>query len=324
MVALLFALAAGPPLPDAVWAADHNVFPVLEQLARQRRTAHRPAMSWLDNGIIRLGVDLNLGGAITHLSSSRSENLVNSWDWGRQIQMSYYSGPSLVTAGPRRPFPVWATLGWNPVQAGDHFGHRSRLTAHRNDGRTLLVRCQPMLWPLAGVPAECEMEATMTLDRDAVLVRCRLFMARSDRTAYPPRDQEMPALYTNGPYHRLISYSGERPFRGERTATIVKKPGDSFPWARFNATEHWAALVNDAGFGVGVHQSVTTRFLGGFAGKPGRAGPADFPTGYIAPIQTLALPPQGVHEYRYTLVVGTLDAIRARAAQGERGGSTPR
>ncbi|MGL4549608.1 MAG: hypothetical protein ACRC33_00360 [Gemmataceae bacterium] len=315
---LLLALAAGPPLPDPVWAADRNVFPVLEHLARQRRAAHRPAMSWLDNGTVRLGVDLNLGGAITHLSASRGDNLVNSWDWGRQIQMSFYSGPPLVTAGPRRPFPAWATLGWNPVQAGDHFGHRSRLTAFRNDGSTLLVRCRPMLWPLAGVPAECEMESIITLDRDAALVRCRLFLARSDRTRYPPREQEMPALYTNGPYHRLLSYTGLRPFTGDKLSTVVKEPGGSFPWARFTATEHWAALVNDAGFGVGVHQPATAGFLGGFAGKRGRGAAADFPTGYLAPVRAAALAPDGVHGYHYTLVVGTVDAIRARAKRPTR------
>ncbi len=45
-------------------------------------------MSYLDNGAIRLGVDLNLGGAITYLSRSGAEqNLVNSFDFGRQIQI---------------------------------------------------------------------------------------------------------------------------------------------------------------------------------------------------------------------------------------------
>ena len=54
--------------------------------------ATRPAnVSFLDNGIIRVGVNLEAGGAITHLSKSGkdAENLVNNWDWGRQIQMSH-------------------------------------------------------------------------------------------------------------------------------------------------------------------------------------------------------------------------------------------
>ncbi len=52
-------------------------------------------MSYLDNGEIRVGVNLDIGGAITYLSKSGSdENIVNSFDWGRQIQMSFYSGPN--------------------------------------------------------------------------------------------------------------------------------------------------------------------------------------------------------------------------------------
>jgi hypothetical protein len=59
----------------------------------QRVRRHQPHMSYLDNGVIRLGVDLNVGGTITYLSRSGTEqNLVNSYDFGRQIQMSYYSG----------------------------------------------------------------------------------------------------------------------------------------------------------------------------------------------------------------------------------------
>src|SRR5579871_5909255 len=51
-------------------------------------------MSYLDNGNLRIGIDLRIGGAITYVSKSGStENLINSADWGRQIQMSHYSGP---------------------------------------------------------------------------------------------------------------------------------------------------------------------------------------------------------------------------------------
>ena len=51
-------------------------------------------MSFLDNGTIRIGVDLDIGGTITFLARSNGgENLINSHDLGRQVQQSYYSGP---------------------------------------------------------------------------------------------------------------------------------------------------------------------------------------------------------------------------------------
>src|SRR5207247_4261220 len=113
--------------------------------------ATQPAnLSFLDNGIIRVGVNLDAGGAITHLSaaSENAENLVNNWDWGRQIQMSHYCGPVPFTPGGTQPAKVWETLGWNPVQAGDHFHNRSQVTEHHNDGKTITLTCIPMQWPL--------------------------------------------------------------------------------------------------------------------------------------------------------------------------------
>jgi hypothetical protein len=81
---------------------------------------HEPRMSWLDNGEIRLGVDLAIGGAITWISKSgEARNVINSADWGRQVQMSYYSGPVPFVVGEKRPSKFWEGLGWNPIQAGD-------------------------------------------------------------------------------------------------------------------------------------------------------------------------------------------------------------
>src|SRR5690554_8076536 len=52
-------------------------------------------MLYIANERVKLGVDLTLGGAVTYLSDEANggKNMVNSFDWGRQIQMSYYSGP---------------------------------------------------------------------------------------------------------------------------------------------------------------------------------------------------------------------------------------
>jgi len=78
-------------------------------------------ISYLDNGVIRLGVDLNLGGSITYLAASSDRvNMINSHDWGRQIQMSFYSGPQPFTPNGKQPSKTWAYLGWNSIQSGDY------------------------------------------------------------------------------------------------------------------------------------------------------------------------------------------------------------
>ena len=64
----------------------------LNALAGQARQP-TPKMTFLDNGEVRIGMDLALGGAVTLISSKNHPgNIINSADLGRQIQMSHYSG----------------------------------------------------------------------------------------------------------------------------------------------------------------------------------------------------------------------------------------
>ena len=269
-----------------------------------------PQMSWLDNGTIRLGVDLQLGGAITWLSrSGDTTNLINSFDWGRQVQMSYYAGPVPYIVGEKRPSKYWEGLGWNPIQVGDAFGHRSRLLEQRNDGRALYVKCIPMQWPLEDVPGDCTFESWLELEGAAVHARCRLVDARSDRTPYPARTQELPAVYTNGPWHRIVSYTGVKPFTNDAVTQVEAKPPPH--WTAWDATECWSALVDAEGRGLGVWNPGCVRFVGGFNGRPGVGGPKDNSCGYLAPQRWEILDHNITHEYRYDLVLGSVEEIRA-------------
>jgi hypothetical protein len=121
------------------------------------------------------------------------------------------------------------------------------------------------------------------------------------------RHQELPAVYTIGKLHRLVTYKGLAPFTGGATTELPKVPP---PWQYWRATENWAALVNDAGWGLGVFHPGSAHFVGGFAGTPNTGGPSDDPTGYISPIHTEVLDSNIVYEYRYDLILGTLGEIR--------------
>ena len=45
---------------------------------------HAERMSWLENDLIKLGVDLDLGGAITFLAAKKDgANVINNFDLGR-------------------------------------------------------------------------------------------------------------------------------------------------------------------------------------------------------------------------------------------------
>lgn len=276
-------------------------------------------MSYLDNGVIRIGINLDIGGAITYLSESGSgENIVNSHDWGRQIQMSFYSGPNPFTPNGKEPSPVWKFLGWNPIQSGDAFGNRSEVIEHTNDGESLYVKCVPMQWPLDNEPGECTFEVWIRLEDNAVQVRSKLTNAREDHTQYHSRGQELPAVYSNGTYYRLFTYDGDAPFTGGPVRRITKvwdtrqgpQEVEGGPWDHWYATENWAALVREDDWGVGIWSPDTYAFTGGFAGTPGAGGPKDGPTGYIAPTRQEILDRNIEYEYDYTLIVGNLEEIR--------------
>jgi hypothetical protein len=282
-----------------------------------------PRREYLENEHVRLGIDLSIGGSITFLASVESGvNLVNSHDWGRQVQMSYYAAPVPFEPRGKRPSPHWARLGWNPVQSGDAFGYPSEVLEFRRERDSLFVATRPMHWPLENEPAECVFESRLSLEGAIVRASCRVKCDRSDQAAPVPRDQELPAVYTNGAYHRLLTYSGERPFAGERLTEVAKRsPAEG--WGRFDATERWAALVDEDGFGLGVLSPETTTFLGGFSGEPGSGGEREAPCGYIAPIRQETLDAAIEHAYRYSLVVGTVEEIRDAARKEFAGAPLP-
>ncbi len=73
-------------------------------------------MLYLDNEQIKVGIDLKRGGSIVYLSRGQGENLINNYDFGRQVQLSIYSGPVPYAVGEQKPSKHWEHLGWNPVQ----------------------------------------------------------------------------------------------------------------------------------------------------------------------------------------------------------------
>lgn len=269
-------------------------------------------MTYLHNGTIKIGVDLSCGGSISYLADvKKGGSVVNIHDLGRWIGPSYYSGPRPFGT----PHPRWKDWPWNPVSAGDVYGNPSRVIKCENDGKVIYVKSLPMQWALNHVPADCEFETWIMLDGRRVYVHNRLTNKRVDRTQYPAMDQELPAIYTIGKLHRLVTYTGDTPFTNKPLREIPKRPpeGNRPQWTTFFATEHWAALVGDDNWGLGVIHPGVVRFLGGFAGRKPAGGPHDAPTGYLAPIRREVLDHNIVYEFKYMLILDTLDGIRREA-----------
>ena len=278
-------------------------------LAQSRNAA--ATMTVLENDHIRLGANLALGGAITLLSTKDGPNMINSYDWGRQIQMSFYSGPQPFEPNGKKPSDHWKQLGWNPIQSGDFGGHTSTILEHRNDGKSIYVKCRPMHWPLKNQPAQCTFECIYKIAGNVVDVTSRLVNARDDKTQYGARSQELPALYSNGPWYKIMTYTGAKPYTGGELIELSREAENPpFPWNHFQATEEWAAFVDKDSNGFGVWTPGLQSYLGGFAGKPGSGGPKSSATGYLAPLHMEILDHNIVYTYRYRLVVGSLGDIR--------------
>ncbi len=285
----------------------------VDESSPKRMNPPEPRMSFLENAEIKVGIDLSLGGAITWLSGSDGENRVNNFDHGRQIQLSYYGGPVPFEAAGQKPAAHWRHLGWNPIQAGDDFRNGSKTLEHRNDGREIYVKCVPLQWPLHAVPGDCTLESWLALEGPVLKARARLVNARSDRTAYPARLQELPALYANAAFHRVVSYTGDQPFSGGLFQTVPSST-TSHPWSFWFGTEHWSALLDDEGQGLGLITPGRVWFTGGFAGQPGSNDTRANATGYLAGQAHEILDPDIIHEFRYEVIVGSVEQIRARAA----------
>lgn len=268
--------------------------------------------AYLNNGVIKVGVDLDRGGAIGFLADAKKGgNVVNVHDLGRWIGQSYYAGPKPFGT----PHPGWKGWPWNPVSAGDVYGNASKVIEAKKNGMTLYVKSIPMQWGLNNVPADCIFETWITLEGRTVQVHNRLTNQRKDEKLYPAMDQELPAVYTTGKFHRLMTYTGNNPFADKPLTEIPGQPAkEGRPkWTTFFTTEHWAALVDDDDWGLGVIHPGVVRFLGGFHGQANTGGPNDDPTGYIAPVRQEILDHNIVYDYRYTLVLDSLASIRKEA-----------
>jgi hypothetical protein len=275
-----------------------------------------PKMTFLDNGEVRIGMDLALGGAVTFIASKdHPANIINSADLGRQIQMSHYSGPWPFVVGDKKPNPSWAGLGWNPIQTGDCYMNPSKVVEHKNDGRELYIKCLPMQWPLNDVPGDCVFETWTTLEGPVIHMRFRCTNQRQDQTQYRPCPQELPAVYTISKLWRLMSYTGDQPFTQAPLTHVTNDWHKPWPWTRFTATERWAALVNENDWGLGVFKNDGGEFHGGIHGDGRSVDPKHGSTAYVAPIHMENLDHNIIYEHRTEFMVGQLADLRKRFNQ---------
>ena len=300
---------------------------LIDTVTQSRGAPDVDSFTYLDNGVVRLGIDLTRGGTLGWFgpSNNSSFSLLNIHDFGRVVQGSFYSGPNPFNpagkcsepGGWGQPWP------WNPIGAGDVYVHAAPIlnVTVSSDNASATVWTRPLQWACDNVPCDCAFEQSITLVDNAVQVKLTVHMARADLTFYPGYTQELPAVYVIGDYCHLWTYNETSPFTGD---TAIEQPAvwGVNAWDAFTSGERWMAFTNASGWGVGVVSESVAHFGAGFFnnGKigtynctPQGLGPYDSPTGYIAPWSAEILDAQAPFSYNFSLVLGTLEAIRLYA-----------
>jgi hypothetical protein len=254
-----------------------------------------PDAEFIDNGVIRLGIDRSAGGSIFHFgpSGEGSQNLLNHFDKGRFIQQSYYG---------RVDGSEWAgkPWRWNPVQGGGYRGEAAEEVVTERDGETLRVVSKPRHWATGERVDEAEMQSVITL-RGPVAEIEFLFRYKGDED-HPLQHQELPAVFVDAEYSNLV-YVAEG---------VLQRKVPGWPNERIDAEESWAAYLNDADEGIGVLFPETTEVTCYRYEGDGKTGPTGSACSYFAPVRTFAVTPDLEFGYKVYLTTGSLEEIRER------------
>jgi hypothetical protein len=253
-------------------------------------------MSYLDDGVVKVGVDLDRGGLIVYLAPSGaapSTNVVDATTLGDGIQPWFRAGGAPYG----NPAPPYETNPWNPSVGGDAYGHPSWLQAYAssNDGTTIHTSTLPNQWALNNDSCDCRIEQWLTLDGAAVRLRVQLtYYGSRDALAPALLEQQLPALHLASTLDRVVTYDGDAPF-----STGALSEYSAGGHGSVTSSESWAALVGAGGSGVGVIHPGVTRF--------------DFARGFLAPIAIANIGHGSTYEDESTIVLGTAAQVRAYA-----------
>lgn len=254
---------------------------------RDMETEYPDAEVFLEDNKIKIGIDLDWGGAIffverknfgvkqivdaegygsiitgevpegTTLVFDDDINLINTYDPGRLIQQSYYG----------MVYDPVTTLSYNPVQGGNGYG-ASQLIDYAVSENEVYIKCRPNDWNKNETTLSY-MENWYSVENGVVRVRNRF----TDFSGYDHSGndaiQEVPACYPIYPLNKFVCYQGDKPFQNQplyEDENLTFWVGGGYHG--FNVTEGWTAWVSEENFGIGIYTpSVTSASAGRHTGS---------------------------------------------------------
>ena len=260
-----------------------------------------PALSaFLENDHLRIGINLDSGGAIFYFSRRDPErNLLNYHDTGRFIQQSYYGDKD----GSRWCGHPWR---WNPIQGGGCNGERARVLDSRITSAEMYVKTEPKLWATGADVPQASMEEWISLHGETAHIHFKFtYHGTKNNEA---TTQELPAIFADYQLSNLVCYAGAKPWTNAQLTRV--EPG--WPNKYVNANENWAAFVDEHDWGLGVYFPGTSTITT-YRYRPTRnltTGPQGNACSYLAPTRRLVIVPGFTCEYDIELMIGRVSEIR--------------
>lgn len=269
--------------------------------------------TYINNGIVQLGIDLDRGGGVFHFSNKKTKkNLLNHFDNGRLIQQSYYGEMDGTTWDGR----AWR---WNPVQGGGWQGPGAQVKEKDIQDEYLKVSSYPVHWASCeSLKDECLMtEEIWLIDNYAKITYSFSNDGPKAKRHNERRDQELPAIFCDYNYNYLSFYDGDKPWTGGELTTVrphylneKDNNGNTIPIDSFERTEEWAAYTDAKGsWGIGVYTPATTR-MSAYLVQVQNAGPTGPSCSYFSPHDYMVINPGFKCSYDVYVTIGSLKEIR--------------
>ena len=240
----------------------------LEDLANSVVAAQKKSLLGSSNNPVEVGLSSDFkSSTFTKYNTLSNVNLINAHDTGRLVQQSYYgAGDSTYEPG------MFEGAAWpyNPVQGGNLYNEPSKIVDLKVTDNSIYIKCRPLDWARESEHiTPTYMEAWYTLEDGMVRADCRFV----DFSGYPSlvTNQEIPAFYCVEPLNNFVYFSGGEPWSDSNTQ--VTKSDLQF-WSgrddqNFPCNENWGAFIGDSssGYGIGVYSPGQTDFCAGVMEK---------------------------------------------------------
>ena len=258
---------------------------------------------FLDNGTVRIGVDLSRGACIGFFGESKTKrNLLNHYDEGRFIQQSYYG---------QEDGSDWNGKPWvyNPIQGGSWERVPAKVHVFEKTSEKLYAKIEPRHWASGELCPEIGMEQAITLDGPVAKITFSMTYVGPDQGV--PRHQEMPAVFIDGALTNFFYIKAGR-LTCEAPRILAENGRDGQVGLGLGqSSAEWVAYVDDRNWGIGIYTPGTPAFTVYRALGDGTTGESGSACSYVAPLRTFSLTAGLVLEYDVYLTVGTLSEIEA-------------